>query len=108
MRKHIGEYNIQTPSRPLGYGQSAAVYLATHRNDPTKVVALKFFHLFAPDERVQKTFIRETHIITRLDHPNIIRVLHIGFDEDTPYYVMNYARGGNLRSKVAEWLSALS
>jgi serine/threonine protein kinase len=101
MRKRIGEYNIQTPNRPLGHGLSAAVYLATHTNTPRKVVALKFFHLFAPDERVQKTFIRETKIITRLDHPNIIRVLHVGFDDDNLYYVMSYAPGGNLRSKVA-------
>ena len=101
MKKRVGKYAIQQPNRPLGHGQSAAVYLATHVDSPQEVVALKFFHLFAPEKRVQRIFLRETRIITRLDHPNIIRVLHVGFDRNNPYYVMSYAPGGNLRSKVA-------
>lgn len=101
MRKRVGKYVIQQPNRPLGHGQSAVVYLATHIDAPQEVVALKFFHLFAPEKGVQRIFLRETQIITRLDHPNIIRVLHVGFDRNNPYYVMSYAPGGNLRSKVA-------
>src|SRR5689334_7305703 len=98
MRRRIGSYKIEQ-TKNIGHGQSASVHLARHIRSK-KLVALKLFFIFAPEESVQKTFLREIEILKSLAHPNIISVLEAGFDNNKPYYTMHHAPGGNLRDKI--------
>jgi len=51
-------------------------------------------------------FIREARITASLNHPNIISVYDIGFDNaDLPYFTMNYVEGRSL-SKILKALNA--
>jgi serine/threonine protein kinase len=105
--RKIGQYIILNDAI-IGYGQSAAVYLAIRPDVPEEVVAIKLFHVYEPEKTAQDMFLREVDIIKRLNHPNIIRVLHVGFDRNSPYYVMDYARGGSLRKKLWNAANSLS
>ena len=97
MRKRIGPYSIETL---LGHGGSAAVYLGRHQ-ETDEQVAIKLLHMFTPEEQVQANFRREIEVIQRLYHPGIIRVLEVGFDEQSPYFTMRFASGGSLRKKTS-------
>jgi serine/threonine protein kinase len=44
-------------------------------------------------------FLREARIIAHLEHPNIVRVLEFGVEDETPFLVMSYAPGGSLRDR---------
>lgn len=98
-RKRIGSYFLDQET--IGHGQSAAVYVARHSRT-NQIVALKLFHLFAPEEAVQKQFLREIKMLKRLSHPKIVSILEAAFDHDNPYYTMYYAPGGNLRKMFPE------
>ena len=52
-------------------------------------------------ERFRQKFIKEAHNISRLNHPNIIKVLEVFEENGTAYYVMEYINGGSLSSLIA-------
>ena len=52
-------------------------------------------------ERFRQKFIKEAHNISKLDHPNIIKVLEVFEENGTAYYVMEYINGGSLSSLIA-------
>lgn len=50
------------------------------------------------DETIQR-FVREARVIARLDyHPAIVKLLDVGWEEDTSLLVMEYIDGPNLQS----------
>jgi len=44
-------------------------------------------------------FLIEAQTIASLVHPNVVRVLEFGIEEDTPFMVMDYALNGTLRER---------
>jgi serine/threonine protein kinase len=44
-----------------------------------------------------RRFVHGGEIVRGLDHPNIVKVLDIAVDRDTPYIVMEYVDGSNLK-----------
>lgn len=89
---HVGDYTL---IHELGQGGYARVYLSIHDHFET-TVALKLLDLrLASDEEV-KHFLFEAEILAHLHHPHIVRTLDFGWDEDTPFMVMEYASGGTL------------
>jgi len=72
------------------------VYRSTH---PTlhKPVAIKILpvHL-AAEEDFRKRFTREAQIVSKLEHPNIVRVFDSGEQEGKYYMVMEYLTGQDL------------
>jgi hypothetical protein len=50
------------------------------------------------DRRLVEAFEREYQVLTRLDHPRIIRVFDYGIDAQGPYYTMELLAGADLRS----------
>ena len=68
----------------LGYGGSAAVYAASHRNG--KRAAIKILHAHcASDPELVARFVREGYLANKIKHPGVVSV----FDDDT-------ARDGNV------------
>lgn len=51
-------------------------------------------------ERFKKKFLKEARNIAKLNHPHIVHVIDVFEENDTAYYVMEYAEGGSLEQKV--------
>lgn len=80
----------------LAKGGMGAVYLA-HQTGAEKLVAVKVMHAHIADSpETVNMFIDEARIGTRIDHPNVVRVLDTDVIEDTPFIVMEYIEGLSL------------
>jgi eukaryotic-like serine/threonine-protein kinase len=93
--QQLGNYRLL---RLLGAGGFAEVYLGEHVYLNTQAAIKVLQTRLADDER--ERFLHEARIIARLIHPRIVRVLEFGLEEDTPFLVMDYAQGGNLRQRL--------
>ncbi len=85
-----GRYQIE---RLLGQGGMGKVYLA----DDSKVkqkVAIKVIHLDPGDSHLR--FRREFRLMSRLEHPHIVRTVESGQHNNKPFLVMAYLSGGSL------------
>lgn len=81
----------------LGEGGMSNVYLAQdiilQRKVAVKVLRLDLQH----DPQTLHRFQREALATSELSHPNIVSVLDIGTDQGSPYMVMEYVSGPNLK-----------
>jgi predicted ATPase/DNA-binding CsgD family transcriptional regulator len=90
--QQLGNYRL---IQLLGQGNWASVYLGKHIHLNTQA-AIKVLHeQLAPHDMAD--FLNEARIIAHLRHPHIIQVLDFGIEGTTPFLVMDYAPGGNLR-----------
>lgn len=86
----------------IARGGMAEIYKA---ESPTsgKPVAIKVLPAtLATDELFRKRFMREAQVISGLDHPNIVRVLNYGHENNTYYIVMEYLNGPDLNHLIKE------
>lgn len=56
----------------------------------------------AGDEQFQKRFMREAEIVSRLEHPNIVRVTDFGQEHSSYYIVMELLSGPDLNSLIKQ------
>jgi serine/threonine protein kinase len=94
--EQLGNYRLVSL---IGTGGFAEVYLGTHIHLGTQA-AIKLLHtkLATPGEVEQ--FRGEARTIANLIHPNIVRVLDFGVEQNIPYLVMDYAPNGSLRARL--------
>jgi serine/threonine protein kinase len=86
----------------LGAGAFGEVWLAQDLNLP-RVVALKTLRMRAAgieQERALEALRRDAHLMTQIDHPNVVRVHAWLTDRDQHYLVMQYVLGGSLSDLV--------
>jgi serine/threonine protein kinase len=90
--RRIGPYEVLGE---IGRGGMGAVYLAQRADHVySKRVALKVVRPGDPAPDLQRRFQQERHIIARLDHPNIARLLDGGTTADgLAFSVMEYVEG---------------
>ncbi len=88
----VGPYTLE---RELGRGGMGTVYLAARADGAyEKRVALKRIRRGLDTDDVLRRFDRERHVLARLDHPGIARLLDGGTSPDgRPFFVMEYAEG---------------
>jgi predicted ATPase/DNA-binding CsgD family transcriptional regulator len=79
----------------LGQGNWASVYLGQHVHLNIQA-ALKVLREQLANSDAED-FLDEARAIAHLRHPHIVRVLDFGIAGTTPFLVMDYAPGGNLR-----------
>jgi Protein kinase domain/Domain of unknown function (DUF4384) len=86
----------------LAEGGMGKLYLAEALNLNNKLVALKVLsQTLLPDAEAERRFKKEIDALTRLDHPNVVRVRDAGkLDSGKPYVVMDYIEGVTLRSLI--------
>ncbi len=87
--------------REIGRGGAARVFLA--RDPSGTAVALKVLH---PELLVSVTadrFLREIGLISRLEHPNIGRLIDSGERDWLVYYVMPYVEGPSLKEYLKKF-----
>jgi WD40 repeat protein len=90
--QQLGNYRLV---RLLGRGSFAEVYLGEHLYLKTEA-AVKVLHGHLAETNVQD-FLTEAQIIARLVHPHIVRILDFDVENETAFFVMDYAPNGTLR-----------
>ena len=90
--KQIGPYIIR---RLIGEGGMGAVYLAERAEGGfEQKVAIKFMRGGFYSLYLRERFNSEKQILSKLNHPNIARLLDGGItDEGSPYFIMEYVDG---------------
>ncbi|MCR6713236.1 MAG: Stk1 family PASTA domain-containing Ser/Thr kinase [Demequina sp.] len=97
-----GRYEIRNH---VATGGMAAVYVAFDKR-LEREVALKAMHQPLVDDAASREFVarfrREAKSSARLTHPGIVHVYDQGIDGELSYLTMEYVRGENLRSRIAQ------
>ena len=93
--QQLGNYKL---TRLLGQGGFAEVYLGEHQYLKSQA-AIKILQTRLSSQDDMDSFLKEAQTIARLSHPNIIRVMDFGIQDETPYLVMDYAPNGTLRQR---------
>ena len=90
--RRIGAYVVE---REIGRGGMGTVYLAARADGFfEKKVAIKLLNSWIDTEEMVRRFHSERHVLARLDHPNIARLLDAGSTEEgSQYFVMEYVEG---------------
>jgi serine/threonine protein kinase len=98
--KTIGRYQIL---RPIGLGGMGTVYLA---EDPMlkRRVAIKVVRVGGQARnQAMLRFRREAEISAQLNHPNVVTVFDVGFDEELgPFLAMEYVEGKSLGKHIKD------
>jgi hypothetical protein len=98
--RRIGPWVIDAE---IGRGAMGTVYRAHQLDDPATVVALKILNAdLARDDIFVARFQREIEALRQLDHPNIVRFLEAGRDDDLFYYAMEYVDGRDCEALLRE------
>ncbi len=82
-------------------GRGNARVLKARHDVSGELVAIKHFALNT-DEGTLQRFQQESEIMTRLIHPNIVRVREVRLDAALPYIVMELVEGGSVRQLLDE------
>jgi serine/threonine protein kinase len=91
--QQLGNYQL---TRLLGEGSFAQVYLGEHIYLGTQAAIKVLNPKMANDLDEFRT---EARTIARLVHPNIVRVLEFGVEDNIPFLVQDYAPNGTLRER---------
>jgi tetratricopeptide (TPR) repeat protein len=97
VRDTFGRYKVLGP---IGAGGMGEVYVA---RDPQlgRRVAIKMLPLRLTGDRDTLTrFTYEARTASALNHPNIVTIHEVGAEEGSPYIVMEYIEGNDLRSMI--------
>ncbi|MFO0724301.1 MAG: serine/threonine-protein kinase [Myxococcota bacterium] len=89
--------------RPLGRGNSGAVWLAEDNVSISQKVALKLLHpRFRESDHAKERLQREAQLLARLDHPNIARPIAVRVDFEHPFLAMELVQG----LPLDQWMAA--
>lgn len=99
MPERLGPYRVV---RPLGRGGFASTYLARRDGSPTPVVLKVLHHFRQEDPEFLARFRQEAGLGSLLEHPNIVRLLDQGPQDDSPWLAMEYVEGRRLDVHLKE------
>lgn len=88
----------------LGKGAMGEVHLAHQKDLKRKVAVKRLRPHHATSEHMLERFLREVQITAQLDHPNIVPVYAIEYDEDAPVAAMKLVQGRTLRAYLKQAL----
>jgi len=91
LNQRFGDYQL---IRLLGEGGFAEVYEARQVHLGTSVAIKILKDAFTPAQI--EALRQEALIVSRLDHPHVVRLLNFSIERGIPYIVMSYAPGGSL------------
>ncbi len=84
----------------IGAGTVGTIYAATHRETGEQVAIKKLHPGVSQDPLIRARFKRETVVMERLRHPNIIRSMGGGEDNGQLFYVMERLDGGTVKDLI--------
>ncbi|GHP00813.1 hypothetical protein KSF_108600 [Reticulibacter mediterranei] len=106
--KQIVNYRLLTE---IDAGGSGIVYLAEHLILTERRVAIKLLHTHLTASEDRDRFLDEAKVLYKLQHPHILPLHDVGFHEQRPYLITDYADGGSLRDRLEQplpWSQVLS
>lgn len=83
----------------IGHGGFATVYKATNVLYNFEF-AIKVVCKSSISESVNSTYLAEVNSLTKLDHPNVIRLYDFFSEDDNMFLVLEYCSGGTLEDKI--------
>jgi serine/threonine-protein kinase len=86
----------------IGEGGMAIVYKGIQGSLDRPVAIKVLSRTLTDDPQVVESFNRESLIIARLNHPNIIHVIDRGIADSVPYFVMEFVAGTHLGLVIQE------
>jgi len=96
MRK-LGRYLL---GDRLGAGSFATVWKAYDPELDTDVAVKVLADNWASNADVRERFLAEARLLRRISSPRVVRVHDVGVQDDRPYFVMDYVRGGTLADRI--------
>jgi serine/threonine protein kinase len=93
----IGPYLL---TGKIGQGGIAEIFKARQESLNRDVAIKILFSKFCDDEEVLRRFERESVVIARLNHPNIVHVIDKGKAGSRYYFVMEYVDGTSMREVI--------
>lgn len=103
---HLGGGRYQILSQ-LGKGSMAYVFRARDSRLETDVVVKIPKPEKLEGEEVRERFQKESQLLVRLAHPNVVKVLDVGEYDRVPYVVMQLLSGGTLLDKMDDRVGRL-
>ncbi|RYX94051.1 MAG: response regulator [Comamonadaceae bacterium] len=91
--------------RKIGSGGMTEVYLAVREEDNLPIVLKVLMASGQAASEHLSRFIQEYALLSKIDHPNVIRIYDQGFTDDHAYIAMEYFERGDLRSQFAGGMS---
>lgn len=91
---HLDDYDI---GEVIGVGTVGTIYSAVNRDNGEQVAIKKLHPGVCQDPLIRARFKRETVIMERLRHPNIVRSYGGGDDNGQLFYVMELVDGGTVK-----------
>ncbi len=91
-------YQIQAH---LGSGGMGEVYRVLDL-EQDRVCVLKILNEMMDEQAVHRRFHREFQVLSRLQHPRLVRTYAWGFAEGRPYFTMEYLPGKTLEKIIAD------
>ncbi len=80
----------------LGHGGMGYIYLGVDERTSRKVAIKTLFEEYAKDEGFVRRFLREAQIYRKLNHPNIVKFVASGFDNDIYWIALEHVDGETL------------
>lgn len=93
----LGRYLLE---ERLGAGSFATVWKAYDPELDTDVAVKVLADNWASNADVRQRFLAEARLLRKIASPRVVRVHDVGVQDDRPYFVMDYVRGGTLTEKV--------
>ena len=94
-------YNLSATSNVIGAGAFGKVFLSHNISDPSFKVAIKVLNKNKLKRHI-KVIREEVKILTKLDHPNIVKYYETYEDQKYMYLVMEHCSGGELFDKISK------
>ncbi len=92
-QQRLGPYELQSV---LGRGGMGTVYRAVDSNSGQTVAVKALAPTLSLDEHFRLRFESEIATMTKMDHPNIVRILGYGQDEGNLFFAMEIVEGKSL------------
>lgn len=108
--EHFGPFDV---TARIGRGGMGTVFRAVHWKTGQAVAVKALAEPLADDSSFKKRFDLEIDALRQLRHPNIVRLLGYGQEEETYYYAMELVEGHSLEEELASgrrftWQEALA
>ncbi len=101
IRVHIPGYRIIAP---IAQGGMTTIFLAQRVEDDLEIVLKLMFTRDQPDTPLLRYFMQEYALISKLNHPHIIKIFERAFAKDFAYIAMEYLPAGNLVARIRKGL----
>lgn len=94
----LGRYTLD---QPLGAGGMASVFRAVDPHGDAYAVKILNPARVQPED--VKRFQREFQALSKMSHPNVVRVYESGLHDGYPWIAMELVEGGDLEQVIARW-----